>query len=246
MDLKEEEILGTAVSRHWYYVSKGKAIQKLLELVPVKGILDVGAGSGVFSRLLLDINVATSALCVDTGYDFNDKSEIHNGKTIRFVKGVDKIDESLILMIDVLEHIEDDFAVLKYYVDKMPVGGHILISVPAFNFLWSGHDVFLEHKRRYTLSELETLVENCGLHVEQGRYFFGLLFPVIALIRLSKKILLKAGKLSAKSDLSIPNNFINKLLVFIHALELRTLFSVNRVAGLSAFCLAKKIQSPVL
>ena len=240
MDIKEEDILGSSVNSHWYYVSKGRVIQEFLKPLSINSALDVGAGSGVFSKLLLGMDIAETARCVDTAYEFDDKSEIHNGKNIRFVKSVDNINESLILMIDVLEHVEDDLAVLKRYVDLMPIGSYILISVPAFNFLWSGHDIFLEHKRRYTLSELEALVERSGLHRVQGRYFFGLLFPIIALIRLRNRKLMKAGKLSAKSDLSKPNNLLNKLLIAIHTLELKTLFSVNRTAGLSAFCLAKK------
>lgn len=240
MDLKEGDILGESVNTHWYYVSKGRAIQKFLKYLSINSVLDVGAGSGVFSKLLLGEKIAETACCVDTAYELDDQLEIHNGKNIRFVKSVDHINESLILMIDVLEHVEDDLAVLKYYVDLMPTGSYILISVPAFNFLWSGHDVFLEHKRRYTLIELESLIKNAGLNVMEGRYFFGLLFPIIALIRLRHKNLMQDGMLIAKSDLSKPNRWINKLLILIHLLELKTLFLVNRVAGLTAFCLAKK------
>ncbi|MDD1623134.1 MAG: class I SAM-dependent methyltransferase [Methylococcaceae bacterium] len=203
--------------------------------------MDVGAGSGVFSKLLLDKHIAASARCVDTAYKFDEKLETHNGKHIRFVKAVRDIDESLILMIDILEHLEDDGGFLKEYVDRFPVGSHILIGVPAFSFLWSGHDVFLSHKRRYTLTELEALVNSSGLRILRGRYFFGFLFPIVALIRLRNRILLKKGKLIAKSDLSKPNRYINSLLIAFHVLELKILFPINRLAGLTAFCLAQKI-----
>jgi len=240
MDVKEEDILGSSVSSHWYYVSKGQVIQEFLNPLAINSVLDVGAGSGVFSKYLLDMSIVEAARCVDTAYEIDDRSEAHNGKPIRFIKSVDSINESLILMIDVLEHIEDDLTALKQYVELMPIGSYALISVPAFNFLWSGHDIFLEHKRRYTLLELEALVESSGLRVLQGRYFFGLLFPIIALIRLRNRALMKAGKLTAKSDLSKPNDWLNKLLITIHILELKTLFSINRAAGLTAFCLAQK------
>jgi len=240
MDVKEDQILGESVSTHWYYVSKSKAIQRLLSSLSVGNVLDVGAGSGVFSKFLLENDLAASARCVDTAYPFDDKSEIHHNKKISFVKSVDNIDEAVILMIDVLEHIEDDHDFLKYYVDRIPDGSYVLMSVPAFKFLWSGHDIFLEHKRRYTLSELEALAKNSGLKVIQGRYFFGLLFPLIALIRLINHLLLRTGKLSAKSDLKRSSEFINKLLINVHNFELKTLFHLNRMAGLTAFCLAKK------
>ncbi|AMK77233.1 MULTISPECIES: methyltransferase domain-containing protein [Methylomonas] len=240
MDVKEEDILGESVYGHWYYVSKGNVIRHLLKPVAGKSVLDVGAGSGVFSKSLMNHDLVENARCVDTAYEVDEKLESYKGKCIRFVRSVKSADESLVLMIDVLEHVEDDLVVLKYYSDQIPSGGHVLISVPAFNFLWSGHDVFLEHKRRYTLAKLERLVNSAGLEVVKGRYFFGFLFPVVAVIRLIKRALLNAGQLSAKSDLTKSNNFVNFLLIAVHVIELKVLFSVNRIVGLTAFCLAKK------
>jgi hypothetical protein len=240
MDIKEEQILGSSVYTHWYYVSKNKAIQRLLGFLAGRNILDVGAGSGVFSKFLLDSDIAESARCVDTAYPFTHNVERHNNKNISYVKSIENVDETVILMIDVLEHIEDDLNFLKHYVDLMHDGSYILMSVPAFKFLWSGHDTFLEHKRRYSLPELENLANNAGLQVIHGCYFFGLLFPLIALIRLINRMLLRTGKLSAKSDLKRSTKFVNKLLIIIHDFELKTFFYFNRMAGLTAFCLAKK------
>ena len=58
-------------------------------------------------------------------------------------------------MMDVLEHVDNDAGLVRHYATKVPSGAHFLVTVPAFRFLWSGHDVFLEHKRRYTLAEIE-------------------------------------------------------------------------------------------
>jgi 2-polyprenyl-3-methyl-5-hydroxy-6-metoxy-1,4-benzoquinol methylase len=240
MDIKEEQILGSSVDKHWYYVSKNKAIQRLLGFLYGRNLLDVGAGSGVFSKFLLETDLALSARCVDTAYPFDEKSEIHNHKPIRFVKSLENIDETVVFMIDVLEHIEDDLHFLKDYVGRLPEGSYVLMSVPAFNFLWSGHDIFLEHKRRYTLTELERLADKSGLKVITGRYFFGLLFPIIASIRLLNRLLLGAGKLTAQSDLKGAPEMLNKWLIHIHDFETKTLFRFNRMAGLTAFCLARK------
>jgi 2-polyprenyl-3-methyl-5-hydroxy-6-metoxy-1,4-benzoquinol methylase len=240
MDIKEEEILGDLVHSHWYYVSKFRVIQSLIKPLSITSILDIGAGSGIFSKKLLDSNHVQTARCLDTGYPFDQKTEVYNNKNIIYVKNIDNIDESLILMIDVLEHIENDKDFLNQYVNRMPKGSYLLISVPAFNFLWSGHDVFLEHKRRYTLPELENLIKKSGLRIIRGRYFFGILFPVIALIRLRNRVLMQKGKLPAKSDMKQLDTFTNKLLTYIHTLESKTLLYINRLAGLSAFCLARK------
>ena len=68
MDLKEETILGADIGRHWYYRSKAAALRRMVAALDARRILDVGAGSGFFSRHLLAEGGAHSALCVDIGY----------------------------------------------------------------------------------------------------------------------------------------------------------------------------------
>ena len=108
-----------------------------------------------------------------------EKEEQQNSKPIKFVKSVDKTTQDLVLMMDVLEHVPDDVALLKEYADTMEKGGRVLITVPAFQFLWSGHDVFLEHYRRYTIEMMEKTIRDAGLTPVKSRYFFGLLFPLV-------------------------------------------------------------------
>ncbi len=237
MDVKEEAILGPAIKDHWYYVSKGRALRMILGGEPVEEVLDVGAGSGVFTRQLLDFGLARRGVCVDPGYDA-ERVEIHNGCEIAFVRGVDDVPQKLLLMMDVLEHVDDDVGLLREYTDRMPPGGRVLITVPAFQFLWSGHDVFLEHRRRYTLSHIEKVARRANLRVLKGRYFFGALFPLFAAIRMRDRLQLGAGMIEAKSQLKLASPFVNNTLVRIHDVERVTLFSINRLVGLTAFCLA--------
>lgn len=240
MDLKEEDILGASISEHWYYVAKGRAMRQMIGFnTHNRQVLDVGAGSGVFSRMLLDTDQAESAICVDPYYA-QESREDHNGKTIAFVKQTTQQGQDLMLMMDVLEHVDDDRELLEHYADQLEPGARILITVPAFKFLWSGHDVFLEHRRRYTLGQVEDLVASAGLELEKGRYFFGLLFPVVALTRLINRISMGRGDFQPKSDLKMLSPFMNKLLIGIHRLEQATLFPLNRLFGLSVICLARK------
>ena len=76
---------------------------------------------------------------------------------------------------------------VRHYATKVPSGAHFLVTVPAFRFLWSGHDVFLEHKRRYTLAEIEQTMRDAGLEVVRGAYYFGLVFPLAAAVRLATR-----------------------------------------------------------
>jgi SAM-dependent methyltransferase len=239
MDVKEENILGPAIKGHWYYVSKGRALRTMLGNDSVEEVLDVGAGSGVFTRQLLEFGLARRGVCVDPGYEA-ERVETHNGCKISFVRRVDEVPQKLILMMDVLEHVDDDVGLLREYSDRMPAGGRLLISVPAFQFLWSGHDVFLEHRRRYTLSHIEKVIQQAGLRVLKGRYFFGALFPLVAAIRFRDRLLLKGGKTEAKSQLKPASPFINKTLIAIHDVERVSLFPINRMIGLTAFCLADR------
>ena len=239
MDLKEEDILGDKIQDHWYYVSKGRAMRQFLGDIKSSDVLDVGAGSGIFSRQLLEEGRCDRAICLDPNYG-EEKTEVYHGKRIDFVKSSTGNTPKLVLMMDVLEHVPDDLALLKGFVDHMEAGGHVLITVPAFQFMWSGHDVFLEHHRRYTIKMIEAVVRRSGMTPVKSRYFFGGLFPAMAAIRLSKKILIDRGALKAKSELKIYPNWFNSTLISLHDLERRTLFRANKFFGLSVFCLCRK------
>jgi len=239
MDLKEEAILGEAIGSHWYYVGKGRALRAMLGRIRVPEILDIGAGSGVFSRQLLDAGICERALCIDPGYP-EERSERHHGREIEFARSVERVSQRLLLMMDVLEHVDDDVGLLRSYALRMPGDGRVLITVPALPFLWSGHDVFLEHRRRYTLASLEAMVRAAGLRVVRSRYFFGLLFPAVAAMRLCDRQRLSAGQIEARSALRTYRAPVNRFLTLIHDLERATLFPFNRLAGLSIFCLASR------
>lgn len=199
-------------------------------------ILDVGAGSGFFSKYLLENSPASEAWCVDISYDY-EQTDIVNGKPIHFVKSIDEVDADLVLLMDILEHVDDDQGLLSEYVSKVPTGSRFLITVPAFNFLWSGHDDFLDHRRRYTLPHLERVVTASGLKVELGSYYYGMVFPIAASIRLTQNLISKDK--SPKSQMSKHSGLVNQILMTMCSAELPFL-KYNRVAGLSVCCYAQK------
>jgi SAM-dependent methyltransferase len=233
MDLKEEDILGAEIGRHWYYRSKAAALRRMVAALGARRILDVGAGSGFFSRHLLAEGGAQSALCVDIGYA-SDRDDSEAGKPVLYRRDTGPTDCDLVLMMDVLEHVDDDRSLVRHYAAKVPAGAHFLVTVPAFRFLWSGHDVFLEHKRRYRLNEIEAAIRDAGLQVVRGAYYFGFVFPLAAAVRLATR-----NTTEPASSLKKHDPLTNGLLSRICAAEL-PLFPLNRVAGLSAFVLARK------
>jgi SAM-dependent methyltransferase len=237
MDLKETDILGADIENHWYYQSKAKAMIRLLEGTSPQIVLDVGAGSGFFSRYLLTHTGAAAAWCVDISYPA-DFDEVTRGKVLHGRRSLDTVDADLVLLMDVLEHVDNDVGLLKEYVGKVPLGSRFLITVPAFQFLWSGHDDFLEHKRRYTLRQLEAAVRNAGLHVRCGAYYFGMVFPIAAALRLAQKF--GGRSRPARSQLSRHGPIANTILKVLCNVELPVM-RMNRTAGLTVFCCADKV-----
>ncbi|MBS0548501.1 MAG: class I SAM-dependent methyltransferase [Proteobacteria bacterium] len=232
MDLKEEDILGADIGRHWYYRSKAAALRRAVGALAPRRLLDIGAGSGFFSRHLLMEGGAQSALCVDIGYPANRDDSVA-GKPVLYRRDTGPTDCDLVLMMDVLEHVDDAAGLVRHYAAKVPSGAHFLVTVPAFQFLWSGHDVFLEHKRRYRLPEIEQTMRDAGLQVVRGAYYFGFIFPLAAAVRLATR------SVESKSSLSKQGALTNAILTAACAAEL-PLFPINRLAGLSAFVLAQK------
>lgn len=236
MDIKEQDILGDAIDRHWYYRAKAAALRKMLGPAPVSHVLDVGAGSGFFSRKLL-ARGAAQATCVDPEYAA-EHEEIHAGRPIKFVRTTAAGDFDLVLMMDVLEHVDDDVGLVREYAALVPPGARFLITVPAFQWMWSGHDVFLEHRRRYTLPQMQGVLDRAGLKILHGCYYYGLTFPLAAAQRFAGRVL-GASQTGAKSQLQLHNPLINETLAAICLAEV-PFFRANRVAGLTVFVLAQQ------
>jgi SAM-dependent methyltransferase len=85
----------------------------------------------------------------------------------------------LITLFDAIEHIEDDQKVVLQCRDALKPGGHLMITVPAYQFLYADNDRISHHFRRYTRSQLIKIVEKEGLEVVKATYFNVLLFPLI-------------------------------------------------------------------
>ena len=232
MDVKEIDILGDGIAEHWYYRHKANVLERCLRNRSCSNILDVGAGSGFFSRHLLQRGLARSALCVDPAYE-EDHEDMQGGCPLTFRKSIERSSADLVLMMDVLEHVDNDTDMLASYVERSPVGATFVISVPAFQFMWSGHDVFLDHRRRYSLAQLEVVVGQAGLEVVEGFYAFAPVFPVAALTRLLSR------SNTPQSQLKQHHPLVNTVLTLLCAMEW-PLLKTNRLGGLSAFCVAQK------
>lgn len=134
--------------------------------------------------------------------------------------------------MDVLEHVDDDVGLIRSRMKGAAPGAVALISVPAFPSLFSAHDRFLEHKRRYPMRSLEKVLSTAGLKVRSARYFFAMILPLVAMFR----VLERRGP--PRRSLMPQPRPVNDALTLVHRIEL-PLFRFNRMGGLSVFCLAR-------
>lgn len=144
----------------------------------------------------------------------------------------------LAVMLDVLEHLDDDLAALKAIAAKLKPSGHFILTVPAIPSLWSPHDEEHHHKRRYTAQTLRLAMENAGLKVKMISYFNTLLFPLIAGVRWMKKL-----TKSQSADTGMPPSWLNGLLENIFAFERYSIGRFLMPVGVSLIvvvCLADK------
>lgn len=172
--------------KHWYYKHKFWFIKNssLWKIKSENSLADIGAGSALFSRELLQKGLVNKVVAVDTGY--LKESEIRDG--ITYLRSVNCSGFSHFLLTDVLEHVENDDDFLSRVVAQADIDSAFIITVPALMSLWSGHDVYLKHFRRYNKVQLRCLIEDSGLYVKSIRYTYSTVFLAALLQR---KILAK-------------------------------------------------------
>lgn len=231
---------------HWWFVSRRSIIETVIRIHvksigPHFKILDAGCGTGG------NLDLLSSLGCDVTGLEMEpDAAEIarsKSGKTVYIGSLPDQIpfaDESfdLIVLLDVLEHIDDDIGALTSLTAKLKHGGNLLITVPAFSFLWSRHDESHHHKRRYRLNELVGKMSHCNLHPKYASYFNTWLFPMIALVRILQK---RLRFLKKTDDLSMPSPFLNTLLTAAMSSERHILKHGKLPFGVSIMAIGQKL-----
>ena len=144
-------------------------------------VYDIGAGSGVFSNKLQEDFPHLILTLIDINYDSSELAKSNEKKVL--LNSIPKQLREIVIITDVLEHIEDDQAFLKECSDSSTLGTRFLITVPAWQILWSGHDIFLKHFRRYRKDSLITCVSNSNLKIIGVKYIYFFHFPLIMFYR---------------------------------------------------------------
>jgi trans-aconitate methyltransferase len=178
MDLTE--IPGAeSFTRHPWEVVRARffadVLRPLLDDAPTT-LLDFGAGDGWFANLLAAEHREARITCFDPGYQGTAEPIRPTSERVEYVASRPPGPFDVITLLDVLEHVPDDFALLRELAGALEPGGHLLISVPAWPALFSSHDVALRHERRYAPRHLSQLLERAQLTIlESGGLFHSLL-----------------------------------------------------------------------
>jgi SAM-dependent methyltransferase len=142
-----------------------------------------------------------------------------------------------VLLLDVLEHLDDDRGALRDAYRILEPGGYLVLTTPAFPFLWSGHDVALHHRRRYLLPQVDALLEDTGFERTYLGHAFASIFPVAVAVRLGRRLLRSRA---IQADVGTVNPVFNRLLTAIVWLESRLCPYVRFSAGTSILALARR------
>jgi len=238
--------MASVENHHWWFVARRAIIKsqlKKLNLGKNCNVLEVGVGTGGNLELLSNFgcvkgfDMSLEALTFARNKTQN-RFEITQGHCPEKIPSFNQTFD-LICMFDVLEHVEKDTETLKALKNILKKNGKLIVTVPAYNWLWSEHDNHLHHKRRYTRKRLEVDAKSAGWDVESSTYFNTILFPIIAIIRRSERIF-KKGKF-ANADL--PHKYINKILTFVFRSEKYLLKLIRLPFGVSIYaCLTPNAE----
>jgi SAM-dependent methyltransferase len=217
LDLIESALNEKTPSRHPWELARSKVVMDIIEdhlpqLSEVgTEVLDIGCGdSWLIEQIAKDYSQA-HLTAVDTAFS-KELLEAYRKKFVtdqfhfdtdlsRALQGIEKVD--LVLLLDVIEHIEDEIQFLRNLIKKQEAVTNdtlFLITVPAFQSLFSAHDEFLGHYRRYNRKILTNRLESSGLEVIKTGYFFSSLVPPRSFIKFLEVSRLKSKKVKGIGD----------------------------------------------
>lgn len=231
--------------QHWWFRARRLVLRDLLACLgwpQQPRILEIGVGPGYN---LLEIYPPDARLEGVEPDEALAALAAERGPLPVFQATIDRLpteirDESYdgVTMFDVLEHIEDETGALRIASQKLRPGGWIVLSVPAYMWLWGQQDAVNQHFRRYTLRELRWKVQAAGFTVERATYFNTFLFPPIAAVRLFARY--GRRRHNEKGDFAYGRNPSNPLLRSMFAAERVFLRYIDFPFGVSIFAAARK------
>jgi 2-polyprenyl-3-methyl-5-hydroxy-6-metoxy-1,4-benzoquinol methylase len=214
--------------RHWWFVARRRILREVVATIlpPSRQttIVDVGCGTGANLAALADdyncVGIDTSSDAIRLASERFGQAHFVCGNAFEMQSIL--ASANLIMLNDVLEHVQDDFRMLAELVSCANPGCHFLITVPADMNLWSEHDKSFGHFRRYSKHRLEQVWFGLPVHAMFVSHFNARLYPVVRAVRsVSQWRGKSAGR--AGTDFNLPRPVVNGLLERVFAGERRVL-----------------------
>ncbi|MCS7300267.1 MAG: class I SAM-dependent methyltransferase, partial [Fimbriimonadales bacterium] len=218
---------------YWWFVARRRLALRLLEAYgrpPTGRLLDAGCGTGA---LLHTLQAHGFAVGVDIEREALRLTRQRGALPVvqARLEALPFASESfkVAFALDVLEHLPDERPALCELYRVLQSGGYLIVSVPAYRWLWSKHDLALAHYRRYTAHELRARLQEAGFEVLKLSYSLCLLLPLIALARWLDR--LRPGA-PAATVVPVPR-WLNRALIRLQEWETRLLLRRNLPFGVS-------------
>ncbi|MBA3664192.1 MAG: class I SAM-dependent methyltransferase [Bacteroidetes bacterium] len=247
--------------RHPWELARFEIVNSLLKDVikndPNYNVLDIGCGDIFFISKLSSLYPQTNFYAIDIAFTDDIISKLKKvaaGQNIFLFKSLDEANfhlkkpADLVLLLDVVEHIEDDKGFLKSLHDNKGINNdtHVMITVPAYQGLFCSHDHFLGHYRRYTNTTLLNTLNECGFKKEKLGYFFSTLIGP-RIIQVIKEKIIKPDLGKETTGLVEWNkgagftNFVKNILLFdYNVYKVIKKITGLSLPGLSNYILCKK------
>ena len=229
-------------AQHWWFCARRAILREqilALRLPPRARILEVGSGTGANLDLLSEfgqvvgLEMNPDAVAMARGACTRENVELHVGRCPDDLDALGQ-DFDLICLMDVLEHIPQDCDALARLRTLLRPGGTILITVPAYPWMWGPHDAHLHHHRRYTPNSVARACGSAGLGVARITFFNTLLFPFALVARLLERLRGTPGT-GTRTPARLPNAVLREVFAF----ERHLLRSIPLPFGLSLLVLAR-------
>lgn len=226
-------------ARHWWFRGRRACVEAVLEaqLLPRPGrrLLDVGAGMGGMLLLLSRFGQVEGAEFAPAARER--ARQRFPGFTVHPCALPHQLPPGrwdVVTCFDVLEHVEEPLTALETMRSRLTTGGQLVVTVPAFEFLWSAHDDLNQHLRRYTAGSLRAELEAAGFRVKFLSYYNTALFPAVAAVRVARTALARVWpEHAAHSDLSEVAWPVNAVLGGLFGAEARALRRGTLPVGVS-------------